>query len=123
MSEELNKKEIDQNFISLLFTFQHSAMLAMGKLSNPVSGKIERSLDQAKYAIDTLASLQIKTKGNLTSPEEEFLKNILQDLRLNYVYEVDQDKLNPTDDKSAEENKEEDSLINETTDKPTEDNK
>ena len=43
--------------------------------------------DVAQHLIEMLAMLEEKTKGNLTVDEENILKNILYDLRMNYVRE------------------------------------
>ena len=67
-------------------------MMAMGKIKNPVSDKIERNLEHAKIYIDTLDMLVAKTKGNLSEYEEKFLTETLKELKLNYVDEVDKEK-------------------------------
>jgi hypothetical protein len=41
----------------------------------------------AKQTIDLLAMLEDKTRGNLTSDEENILKNLLYELRMLYVKE------------------------------------
>jgi len=68
-------------------------MMAMGKIKNPVTNRIDRNLDYAKVSIDTLDMIKIKTKGNLSDYEEKFLTEALKDLKLNYVSELDKDKL------------------------------
>ncbi|MFC1478529.1 DUF1844 domain-containing protein [Candidatus Margulisiibacteriota bacterium] len=97
-----DQQQLEAMFISLVFTYHQSAMFAMGKMANPISGKIEKSLPQAKNAIDTLEMLIEKTKGNLSEKEDKFLKTILQELRLNYVYEVEQSKTQSTEETTAE---------------------
>jgi hypothetical protein len=42
-------------------------------------------LSMAKYLIDTLSLLEEKTKGNLTSAEEQHLEKVLHDLRMGFV--------------------------------------
>ena len=39
----------------------------------------------AKHAIDLLTVLEEKTKGNLSSEEDQILESLLFDLRLRYV--------------------------------------
>jgi hypothetical protein len=75
-------------FFSLIMTFQAAAMQQMGKVKNPLSDTIERDLQQAQMSIDVLDMLVEKTRGNLTEQEEVLLKNILQELKLNYVEEA-----------------------------------
>ena len=48
----------------------------------------EPDLPLAQQTIDILAMLREKTKGNLTPEEEQFLENLLTDLRLRYVHEA-----------------------------------
>ena len=68
--------------------FQQSAMLHLGKMSNPSTGKTERNLVQAKMSVDILEMLSKKTKGNLDKDEEKFLANVLADAQLNYASEA-----------------------------------
>ena len=79
-------------FMQLIIQNQQIAMMAMGKIKNPVTERIDRNLEHAKIYIDTLDMLLAKTKGNLSEYEEKFLIETLKDLKLNYVDEVDKDK-------------------------------
>jgi type III secretory pathway component EscR len=92
--------------MQLIIQNQQIAMMAMGKIKNPVTDKIERNLEHAKVYIDTLDMLLAKTKGNLSEYEEKFLTEALKELKLNYVDEADKDKKQPKDvKKDAEEKK------------------
>jgi len=79
-------------FMQLIIQNQQIAMMAMGKIKNPVTDKIDRNLDHAKIYIDTLDMLLARTKGNLSEYEEKFLTETLKDLKLNYVDEMGKDK-------------------------------
>jgi hypothetical protein len=79
-------------FMQLIIQNQQIAMMAMGKIKNPVTDKIDRNLEHAKIYIDTLDMLLARTKGNLSEYEEKFLTETLKDLKLNYVDEMDKDK-------------------------------
>ena len=100
-------------FMQLIIQNQQIAMMAMGKIKNPVTDRIDRNLEHAKIYIDTLDMLLAKTKGNLSEYEEKFLTETLKDLKLNYVDEIDKDNANAslrekkgeTKKESAEENK------------------
>jgi hypothetical protein len=95
-------------FMQLVIQNQQIAMMAMGKIKNPVTDKIERNLEHAKIYIDSLDMLAAKTKGNLSEYEEKFLTETLKELKLNYVDEVDKDKKKEKDvKKEAQESKEE----------------
>jgi hypothetical protein len=81
--------------MQLIMQNQQIAMMAMGKIKNPVSDKIEKNLEHAKIYIDTLDMLLVKTKGNLSEYEEKFLTETLKELKLNYVDEIDKAKKEP----------------------------
>jgi hypothetical protein len=81
----------DQLFTQLLYIFYSSAMVAMGKLKNPATDKIERNLEQAKQSIDMLELIREKTKNNLTDVQSRTLDGLLTDLRLNFVDESNKD--------------------------------
>jgi len=73
------------SFEMLLTTLATEAMMSLGLVPHPVSGKQEMARDQAKYFIDTLAMLQEKTAGNLTPDEDKALDGLLAQLRMAYV--------------------------------------
>jgi len=62
-----------------------NALIALGEGENPLTGKKEVNLPQAKYAIDIIAMLKEKTKGNLSDEEASLLESLLTDLRLRFV--------------------------------------
>jgi len=78
----------DALFVNLVVIFQGAAMQQMGKVLNPLSGKIERNLEQARFSIDTLAMLREKTRGNLSGDLERLLESVLVNLRMNFVEEA-----------------------------------
>ena len=63
------------------------AMIAMGKLDNPMTKKKEKNYEQARFLIDTLGVIQEKTKGNLNQEEDTALGEYLFNLRMMYVEE------------------------------------
>jgi hypothetical protein len=65
------------------------AMMLMGKVAHPESGKTVRDLEAAQLFIDQLEMLQVKTKGNLSKNEEALLKQSLMNLRLAFVEAAD----------------------------------
>ena len=72
-------------FLQLVLGLQQSGMMSLGKLMNPISRKIDTNLDVARDTIDTLAAIEARTKGNLDSDEARVLKQVLTDLRMNYI--------------------------------------
>ncbi|MDW8343605.1 MAG: DUF1844 domain-containing protein [Verrucomicrobiae bacterium] len=86
--DTIGSREDTLRFIELVSLFQTQAMMALGKLANPVTGKAERNLDAARVFIDTLEMLERKTAGNLNAEELRLLRTALTDLRLMYVEEA-----------------------------------
>jgi hypothetical protein len=72
-------------FLQLVLGLQQSGMMSLGKLMNPISRKIETNLDIARDTIETLAALETRTRGNLEPDEERVLRQVMTDLRMNYV--------------------------------------
>lgn len=75
-------------FSTFIMSLNTSVLYHLGEIADPVSGKKTVSLDPARHGIDTLVLIQEKTKGNLTTDEEEMLKNILYDVKLRFVKAV-----------------------------------
>jgi hypothetical protein len=75
-------------FPAFVMSLNTSALYHLGEIADPLTGKRILDLDLAKHAIDTLALIQNKTKGNLMKEEEELLKNILYDIKLRFVKAV-----------------------------------
>ncbi len=83
-----SNSDINAHFFQLVMSLQIAAMQYLGKIVSPLTGKVERNLEQAKGSIDMLSMLAEKTKSNLSPDEEKFLSNILFELRLNYLDEL-----------------------------------
>jgi hypothetical protein len=101
-TKEEKSQAKDELFLHLVFMFQTAALQQMGKLINPVTQKIEKNLEQAKYSIDILEVLQKKTKGNLKEEENKYLENVLFELRMNYLDELKKEKSKKDESKSSE---------------------
>jgi hypothetical protein len=72
----------------LITQYETLGMIGLGKLPDPVDGRAERDLQRTRMAIDMLAMLEAKTRGNLAQEEERELQRVLTLLRLNYVSEA-----------------------------------
>jgi len=72
-------------FLQLVLGLQQSGMMALGKLMNPITRKIETNLEVARDTIDTLAAIEARTRGNLEPDEERVLRQVLTELRMNYL--------------------------------------
>ncbi|MDZ7797666.1 MAG: DUF1844 domain-containing protein [Candidatus Marinimicrobia bacterium] len=99
MSDKISSGQL---FMGLVYSLTQSAFISLGKLPDPMSGKIEQHLDQASQTIDLLAALKEKTAGNLEENEEKFLGRTISDLRLNYVDEVNKAKSEKKEEKKEE---------------------
>jgi len=73
------------NFATFIFSLNSSALVHLGMLEDPATKSKAANLPLAKQTIDILGMLEEKTRGNLTADEETMLKNILYDLRINYI--------------------------------------
>lgn len=78
--------EVD--FSTLVLSLSSSALVHLGLVENPHTHARERDLPLAKQTIDIIAMLKEKTKGNLSSEEQNLLEHLLTDLRLKYVTEI-----------------------------------
>ncbi len=102
-------ENIDKNsqlFIYLIGSFEMSAMMAMGKIKNPMTDKDEKDMTQAKFSIDILDMLKVKTEGKLDEDESKYLENTLGQLKLNFIDESGKkDIQNIPDEKTNEQKK------------------
>lgn len=78
--------EID--FSAFVISLSTQALLHLGEIASPLSGKVESDVPVAKQMIDILGMLREKTKGNLNSGEDRLMEDILFDLRMKYVEAV-----------------------------------
>jgi hypothetical protein len=107
MSAEENSANVDALFMGLIMSLEASAMQSLGKMMNPLTGKIEKDLRQAQMTIDMLDMIEKKTAGNLSEDEENLTKRILYQLRMNYLDEVNAEKSETADKKDEEKGKSE----------------
>ena len=75
-------------FEFLVFSLKTQAEMQLGLLSFGEAGEKKEDdpdLPAARHAIDMLAMLQDKTKGNLSMEEERLIENSLTELRFRFV--------------------------------------
>lgn len=85
--DTLGSREDTLRFLDMISLFSTQAMIGLGKIVNPATGKAEKTLPAARFFIDTLEMLESKTKGNLNPDETKLLQATLTDLRLMFVEE------------------------------------
>jgi len=61
------------------------AMVHLGILANPATGRIEKNLEQARWQIDLLHVLEEKSRPSLTAEERARVDQLLAQLRNAYV--------------------------------------
>ena len=76
-------------FANLVMQQSNMALLLLGKVADPDSGKVIRDLEAARMFIDTLEMLEAKTQGNLSKQEGALLKQTLMQLRWAFVEAVE----------------------------------
>jgi Domain of unknown function (DUF1844) len=77
-------KDLEITFERFLASLYMTGMLQLG-LMQEQGGQPRLDLIGARQTIDSLSLLSEKTKGNLTSKEQNFLQNALYELRMAYV--------------------------------------
>jgi hypothetical protein len=86
---EFERRPLDEpegvDFTMLINAMAQPALIFLGEVAHPGTGKQEVNLEQARLQIDLLDMLRIKCRGNLTSEEEGLLDRILYQLRMLYV--------------------------------------
>jgi len=88
--DTIGSREDTLRFLDMVGLFSSQAMICLGKLANPMTGKAEKNLPAARLFIDTLEMLERKTQGNLAADEIKLLQATLTDLRLMYIDESKQ---------------------------------
>ena len=76
------------NFSTFVISLSTQALMHLGEIGNPITGKVETDVPVAKQMIDILAMLKDKTRGNLDPNEDRLMEDILFDLRMKYVEAV-----------------------------------
>jgi hypothetical protein len=76
-------------FANLILQQSNMAMMLMGEVPHPETGKPVKDLQAAQLFIEQLEMLEAKTKGNLSSEESAFLRHSLMTLRMAFVKAVE----------------------------------
>jgi hypothetical protein len=83
--------EHDQSalFAHLVIQQSNLALMLLGRTPHPETGRVVKDLDSARFLIDQLEMLEVKTKGNLSKDESGLLKQSLMSLHLAFVEAVE----------------------------------
>src|SRR6266536_1093549 len=76
-------------FVSMVVQQTNLALMMLGRVPHPETGKTTRDIDGARLFIDQLEMLEVKTRGNLDNQEAKLLKQSLTTLRMAFVEAVD----------------------------------
>ena len=76
---------LEASFPLFITSLATQALVQMGQIESPITGKKEKNLQEARYTIDILGIIEEKTKGNLENDEARLLRSVLYDLRMHYV--------------------------------------
>ncbi len=117
-----NKDILELHFMQFISSLYSSCMFQLGKIMNPISGKVEKDLVGARATIEMLRMIEAKTEGNLSAKEKSALTDALSNMQMNYVDEVkkEQDKKPEPETKKEPESKEEKKEQKTETQKPKE---
>lgn len=75
----------EADLLAIVRMLATQALLYMGGMPDPETGRAVVAPEYARYHIDLLGALEEKTKGNLSKEEEQELTGLLHELRLRYV--------------------------------------
>lgn len=81
----MDSKNMEASFSTLIMSLGSSTIMSLGLAPNPQTEKTEVDLNIAQFNIDLLLMLQEKTKNNLNSDEEHFLKSLTTDLQVKFI--------------------------------------
>lgn len=90
-----NPRQLEASFVTLAMSIASSAVMSMGLAPDPNDNKVKKNLQMARFNIDLLDMLEQKTKGNLVKEEEDFMKQVLSDLKMKFVEVSQNDKESP----------------------------
>ncbi len=71
----------EASFLNFLSGLGSQALMQLGKIPNPHSGKREVNLPFARYSVQLLDILREKTEGNRSQEEDDYLVAALVDLK------------------------------------------
>lgn len=73
------------DFTMLINAMAEPALLFLGEIAHPSTGRPSVDLQRARIQIDMLDLLRVKCRGNLNAGEESLLDRVLYQLRMLYV--------------------------------------
>lgn len=80
-----SSEHLPVSFASFVVSLAQSALMHLGEVAEPGTGRKHRDLELARNTIDLIGLLQEKTQGNLDSDEQKLVESVLYDLRTKFV--------------------------------------
>ena len=74
-----------RSLAGLFMMLASSAVVSMGEVADPVTGRRHDDLDQAAEIIDLLVLLREKTEGHRSAEESQVLDELVYDLQVRFV--------------------------------------
>jgi hypothetical protein len=81
------------DFTSYTLSYYTQGLVLLGEVPNPYTNKKEEDLEGARHMIDILSLLEEKTKGNLSTQEQQLLESVLYELRMKFMVKTKTIKL------------------------------
>ncbi len=72
-------------FSTFVLSLASSALVHLGEVPNPETGKTDRNEDLARNSIEVLTMLEDKTRNGLTPEETKLIRDVLYELRMKFV--------------------------------------
>ena len=86
MSERKEQAPLPEvTFSTFVLSLASSALVHLGEVPNPETGKTSRDGDLARHAIDLLTMLDDKTRNGLNPEESKLMRDVLYELRMKFV--------------------------------------
>ncbi len=75
----------EADFKSLMGILASQAIMSLGAIGDPKTGRVVIDLESARFSIELLGVLEEKTRGNLTDEEAKEIAQVLAELRNRFV--------------------------------------
>jgi len=69
---------------SIVLLLATQCMINLGEIEDPITKRADVKLEKAEIFIDLLEELKLKTEGNLTEEQKEFITEVVNNLKSIY---------------------------------------
>ena len=86
MAEKMEQPVLPEvTFSTFVLSLASSALMHLGEVPDPETGRTVRNEALARNAIDLLTMLDDKTRNGLSAEESKLMRDILYELRMKFV--------------------------------------